>query len=197
MTETLMNISNPYAGERRPGSVGMPLPGISIQVRDEEGNILPAGESGELYVRGPNVFSGYWRNENATTAAFDKGYFRTGDIGTCSEDGYYTLQGRKSDVIISGGFNIYPREIEEFLTDQEGVLEAAVAGIPDPVRGEVPVAYLVCGPATDIEAVQSRCRSELASFKMPRAFVRVESLPRTALGKIQKHLLPPVAEVSK
>ena len=197
MTETLMNISNPYVGERRPGAVGLPLPGISIQVRDEQGKIVSSGESGELYVRGPNVFAGYWKNEEATRAAFDSGYFRTGDIGTRSPDGYYTLQGRRSDLIISGGFNIYPREIEEFLTDQAGVYEAAVAGVMDPVRGEVPVAYVVCDRGVDLDALQARCRSELASFKVPRAFVEVESLPRTALGKVQKHLLPPVPRAAQ
>lgn len=195
MTETLMNISNPYAGERRPGAVGLPLPGISVQVRDVEGAVVPPGASGELHVRGPNVFSGYWRNEDATRAAFDSGgYFRTGDIGMRSEDGYYKLQGRRSDLIISGGFNIYPREIEDFLTDQQGIREAAVTGVPDIVRGEVPVAYVVCDANLDMDALKARCRSAFASFKIPRAFVRVDSLPRTALGKIQKHLLPRVEQ---
>ncbi|HYP04774.1 MAG TPA: AMP-binding protein [Bryobacteraceae bacterium] len=193
MTATLMNISNPYVGERRPGAVGLPLPGISVEVRDADGRVLPAGSAGELYVRGPNVFARYWRNPQATRAAFDdRGYFRTGDIGVRSADGYYTLQGRRSDLIISGGFNIYPREIEEFLAGQEGVREAAVAGVPDTIRGEVPVAYLVCDGDVDASALEDRCRSAFASFKIPRAFVRVPALPRTALGKVQKHLLPPV-----
>ena len=143
------------------------------------------------------MFAGYWKNEEETRAAFRDGYFRTGDIGTRSPDGYYTLHGRRSDLIISGGFNIYPREIEEFLTDQAGITEAAVAGVPDHIRGEVPVAWVVCDAALDIGALSARCRSELASFKVPRAFVRVESLPRTALGKIQKHLLPPAPEVDR
>ena len=190
MSETLMNISNPYVGERRPGAVGFPLPGVSVQVRGPEDNVLPAGASGELFVRGPNVFAGYWRNEAATSNAFIDGWFRTGDIGTRSADGYFTLEGRRSDLIISGGFNIYPREIEDFLTDQEGVTEAAVTAAPDPIRGEVPVAYLVCDPIVNLQALEARCRTELASFKVPRAFVRVDSLPRTALGKVQKHLLP-------
>jgi malonyl-CoA/methylmalonyl-CoA synthetase len=196
MTETLMNISNPYAGERRPGSVGFPLPGVSVQVRDHEGHVLPDGAAGELCVRGPNVFAGYWRREDATRAAFSDGYFRTGDIGERSADGYYTLKGRRSDLIISGGFNIYPREIEEFLLSQEGVTEAAVAGVPDELRGEVPVAYIVCSPSVDIRALDSRCAAAFASFKVPRAFVRVECLPRTPLGKVQKHLLPAPAEVN-
>lgn len=194
MTETLMNVSNPYVGERRPGAVGFPLPGVSVQVRDPDGKVLPDGAGGELFIRGPNVFAGYWRNEQATQAAFEGGYFRTGDIGERSPDGYYTLKGRRSDLIISSGFNIYPREIEEFLVEQDGVTEAAVAGVPDKVRGEVPVAYVVCQPDFQFEELEARCRSALASFKVPRAFVRVEALPRTALGKIQKHLLPPVQE---
>ena len=190
MTETLMNISNPYVGDRRPGSVGLPLPGVSVQIRDAQAQLLPDGEPGELYVRGPNVFAGYWRRDDATRAAFVDGYFRTGDIGVRSADGYYTLQGRRSDLIICGGFNIYPREIEEFLLEQEEVTEAAVAGVADPVKGEVPVAYVVCHSNFDPQQLESRCRAAFASFKVPRAYVRVDKLPRTALGKVQKHLLP-------
>lgn len=185
MTETLMNCSNPYVGERRAGSVGLPLPGISIEIRDPEGNVLPDGELGELYVRGPNVCKGYWRKE-----AFDGGYFRTGDIGEKSPDQYITLRGRRSDLIICGGFNIYPREIEEFLLEQEEVTEAAVTAVADKVRGEVPVAYVVCAPGFEPSQLETRCRAAFASFKIPKAFVRVEALPRTALGKVQKHLLP-------
>jgi malonyl-CoA/methylmalonyl-CoA synthetase len=195
MTETFMNISNPYVGERRPGSVGVPLPGVSVEVRGPSGDVLPAAEAGELYIRGPNVFAGYWRRVDATQAAFLNGYFRTGDIGVRSPDGYYTLQGRKSDLIISGGFNIYPREIEEFLQEQEEVTEAAVASIPDALRGEVPVAYVVCRSDFDPEALKPRCQAAFASFKIPRAFTRVDKLPRTALGKVQKHLLPKPSEV--
>lgn len=183
MSETLMNLSNPYTGERRPGTVGTPLPGVSVKLIE-----------GELYVRGPNVFAGYWKREQATREAFVDGYFRTGDLAVRSEDGYYTLQGRKSDVIISGGFNIYPREIEEFLEEQPGIAEAAVVAEPDPVRGEAPVAYLVAkqgsdGCTLDVEAVKTACRAGLASFKVPRRFILTAKLPRTALGKIQKHLL--------
>lgn len=190
MTETMMNISNPYLGERRAGTVGIPLPGISVQIRDAEGRVLGDEVEGELYVRGPNVFREYWKRPDATAAAFSNGYFRTGDMGVRSKDGYYTLKGRASDLIISGGFNIYPREIEEFLLEQPGVKEAAVVGMPDRVRGEVPVAYLVTGDEFDAVAVEQRCRATLASFKVPRSFLPVKSLPRTALGKVQKHLLP-------
>ncbi len=190
MTETLMNTSNPYVGERRAGTVGLPLPGVSVRLLDTDGNPVGDGEMGELYIRGPNVFAGYWRREEETQAAFVDGYFRTGDLAVRASDGYYTLSGRKSDLIISGGFNIYPREIEDFLQEQDEVAEAAVAAVPDPLRGEVPVAYIVPNGDFDPVALESHCRANLASFKVPRAFYRVESLPRTALGKVQKHLLP-------
>jgi malonyl-CoA/methylmalonyl-CoA synthetase len=140
-------------------------------------------------LKGPNVFQGYWRRDEATKAAFADGYFRTGDLATVSDDGYFTLCGRKSDLIISGGFNIYPREIEEFLEEQDGVEEAAVVAAADAARGEVPVAYLVISSTIDLMAVEALCREKLASFKIPRAFHVVPSLPRNALGKIQKHLL--------
>lgn len=190
MSETFMNLSNPYIGERRPGSVGMPLPGVSVRLLNADGAPVADGETGELYFRGPNIFAGYWRRPDATAAAFVDGYFRTGDLAVRAADGYYTLCGRKSDLIISGGFNIYPREIEEFLEEQAEVAEAAVAGRPDRLRGEVPVAYVVLKSDVAAEALEERCREKLASFKVPRAFVRVERLPRNALGKIQKHLLP-------
>ena len=187
MSETLMNLSNPYHGERRPGSVGMPLPGISVQILDEQGEPVKDGETGELFLKGPNVFAGYWRREEATRAAFRDGWFRTGDLSLRQPDGYYTLSGRRSDLIISGGFNIYPREIEEFLEELDGVIEAAVTAQSDRVRGEVPVAHF----AGDAEpsALEAQCRQKLASFKVPRAFHRLEKLPRNALGKLQKHLL--------
>jgi malonyl-CoA/methylmalonyl-CoA synthetase len=190
MTETLMNIGNPYSGERRAGTVGLPLPGVSARLLDREGQPVPEGQSGELYIKGPTVFPGYWRREEATRESFVDGYFRTGDIAVRAPDGYYTLKGRRSDLIISGGFNIYPREIEEWLIGQKGVREAAVAGVADRVRGEVPVAYLVTDEEFDAASIEADCREAFASFKVPRAFIPVASLPRTALGKVQKHLLP-------
>ncbi len=189
MSENLMDISNPYAGERRPGSVGLPLPGVSVRLLDAAGQPVQEGETGEIYLKGPNVFAGYWRREEATRAAFVDGWFRTGDLATRSPDGYYTLCGRKSDLIISSGFNIYPREIEEFLQEQDEVSEAAVIGMPDRVRGEVPVAYIVLKAEVDPAALEQRCREKLASFKVPRSFTVVERLPRNAMGKVQKHLL--------
>lgn len=190
MSETIMNLSNPYAGERRAGTVGFPLPGVSVRLLNQERQPVKDGETGELYLKGPNVFAGYWKREDATREAFVDGYFRTGDLATRSPDGYYTLSGRKSDLIISGGFNIYPREIEEFLQEQEEIAEAAVVGVPDRIRGEVPVAYLVTTSAVEMSVVEARCREKLASFKIPREFIAVDKLPRNAMGKIQKHLLP-------
>jgi malonyl-CoA/methylmalonyl-CoA synthetase len=191
MSETLMNISNPYEGERRPGSVGLPLPGVSAKILNAERQLVSDGEVGELYVIGPNVCAGYWRQTDATAEAFVDGWFRTGDLAERSSDGYYTLRGRRTDLIISGGFNIYPREIEELLLEQAGVREAVVCGVADERRGELPVAYIVADDPFDAAALEEACRSSLASFKVPRAFIRVETLPRNAMGKIQKHLLPP------
>lgn len=190
MTETMMNISNPYIGERRPGTVGIPLPGVAIRILDADGQDVADGVTGELHLRGPNLFAGYWRREEATRGAFRDGWFRTGDMGVRSADGYFTLEGRKSDLIISAGFNIYPREIEEFLQEQPGVGEAAVLGVPDALKGEIPVAYIVPRGPVDTADLAARCRENLASFKVPKAFVEVAQLPRTALGKVQKHLLP-------
>ncbi len=171
MTEAFMIASNPYAGERRAGTVGFAMPGMSVRIID-----------GELQVRGPTVCAGYWGRES-----FDGAWFATGDLASMDEEGRITLLGRKSELIISGGFNIYPREIEELLLEQKGVREAAVVGVADPIRGEVPVAYFAGDAAPeDLDRV---CRDQLASFKMPRRFVRLESIPRTALGKVQKHLL--------
>jgi len=190
MSETIMNISNPYEGERRPGTVGFPLPGVSVRLLNHELQPVGDGETGELYLRGPNVFAGYWKRPEDTRDAFVDGYFKTGDLATRSPDGYFTLSGRKSDLIISGGFNIYPREIEEFLQEQAEIAEAAVVGLPDRMRGEVPIAYVVMAAEIDMALIEGRCREKLASFKIPRAFIAVEKLPRNAMGKIQKHLLP-------
>ena len=190
MSEALMIASNPYAGERRPGTVGVPLPGVSVRIVDDRGTAVPDGTPGEVAIRSASLFREYWRNPPASAAAFQDGWFRTGDLGTRSTDGYLTLHGRRSDLIISGGFNIYPREIEDFLCEQPGVAEAAVVGVPDALRGEVPVAYVVVAAGWDAERTAAACREHLASFKVPRRFVAVARLPRTALGKVQKHALP-------
>ncbi len=191
MTETLMNVSNPYFGERRAGTVGVPLPLTAVRIVADGGADVADGISGELWVKGPNVCAGYWNRPDATASSFRDGWFRTGDIGVRARDGYITLEGRRSELIISGGFNIYPREIEELLLEQPGIHEATVVGRPDPSRGEVPVAYLVAEHTIDIVALEAYLRTQLASFKIPRNFVCVDALPRTALGKVQKHLLPP------
>jgi len=191
MTETLMNVSNPYLGERRPGTVGLPLKHVLTQICNEQGEQVGDSIVGELWVKGPNVCSGYWGRPEATQQAWKDGWFKTGDIAIRSPDGYITLQGRRSDLIISGGFNIYPREIEELLLEQPGIKEATVIGVPDPIRGEVPVAYVVADPTTwDEKTLRPRLATQLASFKLPKTFIRVDALPRTALGKVQKHLLP-------
>jgi malonyl-CoA/methylmalonyl-CoA synthetase len=184
MTEALGVMANPYPGERRPGTVGKPLPGVSIR--------LSEGEQGEVLVKGPTVFAGYWRDDDATKAAFTSdGYFRTGDIAERAFDGYYTLRGRRSDLIISGGFNIYPQEIEDLLKEQEGVSEAIVVGEPDPIRGERVVAYLVVDSDARVDAhdLRKACQEKLASYKTPRDFRFVKDLPRNALGKVQRHRL--------
>jgi malonyl-CoA/methylmalonyl-CoA synthetase len=196
MSETFMNIGNPYCGERRAGSVGLPLPGVSVRLLNAALEPAADGETGELYLKGPNVFAGYWRREEATRAAFVDGYFRSGDLAVRSPDGYYTLCGRKSDLIICGGFNVYPREIEEFLEEQPEIAEAAVAARGDRLRGEAPVAYVVLRAPVDGPTLEARCRAKLASFKVPRAFLAVPRLPRNAMGKIQKHLLPDAADES-
>ncbi|HEX4961981.1 MAG TPA: AMP-binding protein [Thermoanaerobaculia bacterium] len=196
MTETGMNLSNPYAGPRLPGTVGTPLPGVSIRIVDRGDRDLPPGSEGDLLVAGSNVFSGYWRAPEKTTESFvhdDLGrrWFRTGDLAR--EDpatGYVTLLGRSRELILSGGFNVYPREVEEVLTTFPGVKEAAVAGRPHPEWGEVPVAYLVADSPLDESALVAFCKSQMAGFKVPRRFEYLEALPRNALGKVQKHLLP-------
>jgi malonyl-CoA/methylmalonyl-CoA synthetase len=191
MSEALMIMSNPYDGERRSGSVGPPLPGVSARLIGDDGNVLDDGAVGEVEMRSPSLFKEYWRRPDATAAAFHDGWFRTGDLGVRSPDGYYSLRGRRGDLIISGGFNIYPREIEELLLEDARVREAAVVGVPDDVRGEIPIAYIVADDDFDVSALETICRAQLASFKVPRTFLRIDTLPRTALGKVQKHLLPP------
>ena len=191
MTETLMTLGNPYDGERRAGTVGLPFPGVSIRIVDEQGQAVGDNESGEIFVRSPTVCSGYWNRPDATAAAFTDGWFRTGDIAERGPGGYITLRGRRSDVVICGGFNIYPREIEELLAEHPSVAEVAVAGVPDAVRGEVPVAYVVlrADASASADALIEHCRSQLASFKVPRRVVFMDRLPRTALGKVQKQHL--------
>ncbi len=194
MTETLMNTTNPYEGERRPGTVGVPYPGQEARVVDvRTRQPLPRGETGEIEVRGPHVFAGYWRRQDATAESFDAdGWFRTGDLGDFDADGYLRITGRARELIISGGFNVYPREVEEVLAMHPGVAEVAVLGLPDADLGEQVVAVVV--PHTGASPPEARalvdwCKDRLASFKKPRHVVFMDALPRNALGKVQKHLL--------
>ena len=190
MTETGMNCSNPLHGERRLGSVGLPLAGVQVRVVDaEEGQVLPAGEIGDVQLRGPNVFKGYWKQPLKTAESFTQdGWFKTGDLGFLEADGYLTLCGRSKDLIISGGLNIYPPEVERVLAGHPAVAACAVIGCPDREWGErvTGVVVLNQGEAVTGEELIRFCREELAPYKSPKAIVFRESLPRNAMGKIQK-----------
>jgi len=193
MTETVMNLTNPYDGERRPGTVGGPFPGQEVRIVDVRSRMpVPDGIIGEIQVRGPHVFAGYWRNPQATAEAFDAdGWFNTGDLGWRSADGYVTITGRARELIISGGYNIYPREVEEVLLEHPAVAEAAVLGLPDAEYGEQVVAVVVPAASSAVteQELVDWCRAKLAGYKKPRRVVFVAALPRNAMGKVQKHLL--------
>ncbi|MEZ5879699.1 MAG: malonyl-CoA synthase [Nitratireductor sp.] len=193
MTETNMNTSNPYDGERRAGTVGFPLPGVELRIcNPETGEELSQGDIGVIEVRGANVFKGYWRMPEKTREEFrDDGFFITGDLGKIDEDGYVHIVGRAKDLIISGGYNIYPKEVELLLDEQEGVLETAVIGIPHPDFGEAVVAAVV--PQKDVslceEDILEAIRDKIARFKQPKRLFVVDELPRNTMGKVQKNLL--------
>ena len=193
MTETNMNTSNPYEGERRAGTVGFPLPGVSVRVcNPETGEELPNGETGVLEVKGRNVFSGYWRMPEKTAEDFRAdGYFITGDLAVRDDDGYVTIVGRAKDLIISGGYNIYPKEIEMLLDELEGVEESAVVGVPHPDFGEAVVAVLVAkkGTALSETAITAEISDKLARFKQPKKIFIKPELPRNTMGKVQKNLM--------
>jgi len=188
MTETNMNTSNPYAGERRAGTVGFPLPGVELRIMAEGAEVAP-GAVGGIEVRGPNVFQGYWQMPEKTAEELRlDGWFITGDLGRIDADGYVQIVGRAKDLVISGGFNVYPIEVEMVLDEQPGVLESAVIGLPHPDFGEAVFAVLVAqkGVLLDAEAVLAGLKDRLARFKQPKAAVVVEALPRNAMGKVQK-----------
>jgi malonyl-CoA/methylmalonyl-CoA synthetase len=194
MSETVMLTSNPYspASGRRGGTVGFALPGVGLRVHDELEQPLPAGEIGGIQVRGPNVFSGYWRMPEKTAAEFtEDGWFRTGDVGRIDADGYVTIVGRSKDLVISGGYNVYPAEIEGYLNEMPGVAESAVIGVPHPDFGEGVVAVVVPRPgaAPDAQALIASLKCRIASFKVPKSLFVVPELPRNAMGKVQKNLL--------
>ncbi|MEQ8861015.1 MAG: malonyl-CoA synthase [Pseudomonadales bacterium] len=191
MSETMMNTSNPLDGERVPGTVGYPLPGVEARITGDEGQVLEPGEVGIIEVRGPNVFSGYWRMPEKTAEEFRAdGFFVTGDLGTMADDGRIAIVGRAKDLVITGGYNVYPKEIEHLLDEIPGVVESAVIGVPHPDFGEGVVAVLVTGAAKVTQADVARALDgRLARFKQPKAVVSVEALPRNAMGKVQKNVL--------
>jgi malonyl-CoA/methylmalonyl-CoA synthetase len=193
MTETNMNTSNPYDGERVPGAVGQALPGVSVRVTDPEtGKTLEPESIGMIEVKGPNVFKGYWRMPEKTKAEFrDDGFFITGDLGKIDSAGYVHILGRGKDLVISGGFNVYPKEIESEIDAMPGVIEAAVIGVPHADFGEGVTAVVVCDKNTKVDeaAVLSALDGRLAKFKMPKRVIFVDELPRNAMGKVQKNIL--------
>jgi malonyl-CoA/methylmalonyl-CoA synthetase len=194
MTETNMNSSNPYKGERRAGTVGLPLPGVEVRVSDPAtGAPLRQGDIGMIEVRGPNVFKGYWRNPEKTATEFrPDGFFITGDLGAFDAQGYLTISGRGKDVVITGGFNVYPKEIETELDQFPGVLESAVIGVPHPDLGEGVTAIVVLksGQTTlDEQGIVAELQKRLAKFKVPKRIIAVPELPRNAMGKVQKGAL--------
>jgi len=193
MTETGMLTSNPLDGERRAGSVGPALPEVDVKVVDDAGSQCPAGRIGHVIVRGPNVFSGYWRMPEKNAEEFTPdGYFRTGDMGSLSPDGYLTIAGRSKDLIISGGYNVYPKEIELAIDELPGVRESAVVGVPHPDFGEAVTAVVVSrreGTPPTEEGIIAALREKLANFKVPKRVYFVDELPRNAMGKVQKNVL--------
>jgi len=200
MSETVMLTSNPYAAdprygnqsERRGGTVGFPLPGVSLRVQDDAGHEVAAGEVGGIQVKGPNVFAGYWQMPEKTREEFTlDGYFKTGDVGRVDADGYVTIVGRSKDLIISGGYNVYPAEIEGYINTLEGVAESAVVGVPDADFGEVGVAVVIAKPGARLDPanILAVLKTMLANFKIPKRCYVVPELPRNTMGKVQKNLL--------
>jgi malonyl-CoA/methylmalonyl-CoA synthetase len=192
MSETGMNTSNPLHGERRAGTVGFPLPGVELRIVDPDNQPVETGEVGDIQVRGANVFTGYWNLPQKTAEDFTAdGFFVTGDKGRIDRDGYVSIVGRAKDMVITGGLNVYPKEIELLIDDLEGVLESAVIGVPDPDFGEAVTAVVVLEPGTALEAqdVIAHVREHAANFKVPKNVYFVDSLPRNTMGKVQKNIL--------
>ncbi len=192
MSETAMLTSNPYQGERRGGTVGFALPGVSLRVQGDDGKSLATNEIGGIEVKGPNVFKGYWRMPQKTKEEFTAdGFFKTGDVGKIDERGYITIVGRSKDLIISGGYNVYPAEIEGYINEMPGVAESALVGVPHPDFGEVGVAVVIAkaGVSIQADAIIAALKSKLANFKIPKQCCVVQELPRNTMGKVQKNLL--------
>ena len=195
MTETVMLVSNPYDEPRRAGTVGFPLPGVEVRldaldVDADERDLTADDGAAEILVRGPNVFSGYWERPDSNAASFDDGWFRTGDLGAW-DDGYLRIVGRAKELVICGGFNVYPREVEEVIASHPDVIECAVGGEPDSEWGEVVVAYVVAEREFGEEELKDYVGERLAYYKRPRRTYRIAALPRNALGKVQRHQLGP------
>jgi malonyl-CoA/methylmalonyl-CoA synthetase len=194
MSETAMLSSNPYDGKRIPGSVGMPLPGVAIRTVGKDGQACAIEEIGDIQVRGPNVFKGYWRMPEKTAEEFTAdGYFRTGDVGKFDTNGYLWIVGRSKDLIISGGYNVYPKEVEAVIDAMDGVLESAVIGVPHADFGEAVVAVVVPDPASgvvlDEASIIASLKRTIANFKVPKQVHVIDELPRNTMGKVQKNLL--------
>ncbi|MDR6214862.1 malonyl-CoA synthase [Paracidovorax wautersii] len=200
MSETIMLTSNPYAAdprhggqdERRGATVGFPLPGVGLRVVDDAGKALPTGEIGNIQVKGPNVFKGYWRMPEKTKEEFSAdGWFKTGDVGKVDERGYVSIVGRSKDLIISGGYNVYPAEIEGYINEMPGVAESALVGVPHPDFGEVGVAVVIAKPGAQIDgdAIVAQLKGQLANFKIPKRCFVAKELPRNTMGKVQKNVL--------
>lgn len=192
MTETGMNTSNPLEGPRKPGTVGLPLPGVSCRIVDSNGSELDNNQTGDLLVKGENVFKGYWQMPEKTREEFtEEGYFKTGDLVMRDDDGYISIVGRSKDMIITGGFNVYPREIEDVIDRMEGVAESAVIGLEHGDFGEAVTAVIVktADSHLDEQSTIAHLKTTLANFKVPKQIIFVESLPRNTMGKVQKNLL--------
>ncbi len=192
MSETAMLTSNPVDGERRAGSAGLPLPGVSVRVTNAAGQGCKTGEIGDIEVKGPNVFSGYWQMPEKTAEEFTAdGYFKTGDVGRFDEDGYLFIVGRSKDLIISGGYNVYPKEIESVIDEMEGVLESAVIGVAHADFGEAVTAVIVPRQGANLSEAQviRALKTKIANFKVPKRVFIVNELPRNTMGKVQKNLL--------
>jgi malonyl-CoA/methylmalonyl-CoA synthetase len=192
MTETSMLTSNPLDGDRKPGRVGTPLPGVGLRVVDEPGQRVASGDIGRVEVEGPNVFGGYWRRPDLDDETFTAdGWFRTGDLGRLDDDGYLELVGRSKELIISGGLNVYPKDVESVLDRTAGIVESAVVGIPDADLGERVVAAVVVeeGVVIDPQALRTSLRDRLAPYQVPKHVTVLETLPRNAMGKVEKTVL--------
>jgi malonyl-CoA/methylmalonyl-CoA synthetase len=200
MSETVMLTSNPYAADtryqkqsvRRAATVGFPLPGVSLRICDDDNQLLKTNDIGAIQVKGPNVFAGYWRMPEKTAEEFTPdGFFKTGDVGKIDERGYVHIVGRSKDLIISGGYNVYPAEIEGYINDMQGVAESALVGVPHPDFGEVGIAVVIAKPgaALQADAIIASLKSQLANFKIPKRVEVVTELPRNTMGKVQKNLL--------